>query len=889
MQNRKPMMLSGLEPLIIDENSNFINVGERCNVAGSKKFLRLIKEESFEEALAIARNQVDGGAQILDVNMDDGLIDGKEAMVNFLNLIQSEPDIAKIPVMIDSSKWDIIEAGLKCVQGKSVVNSISLKSGKDEFVKQAKLIKKYGAATVVMAFDEDGQADTYQRRIDICKRSYDILVDEVGFAAQDIIFDPNVFPVATGMEEHRTNGIDFFKATEWITNNLPHANVSGGVSNISFSFRGNNTVREAMHSAFLYHAGKAGMKVGIVNPTMLEIYDDIDKELLIKVEDVLLNRTEDATEALIEFAETVKGTKKKEADVAEWRSLDAVARVQYSLVKGITEFIEADVEEIRLTYSESLEVIEGPLMGGMNKVGDLFGEGKMFLPQVVKSARVMKKAVSYLQPFLEQEKDSCSLSAGKIILATVKGDVHDIGKNIVKVVLECNNFEVIDLGVMIPNDKIIEAAIQHKADIIGVSGLITPSLEEMADLAKMLDEKGLDIPLIVGGATTSKAHTAVKIDPNYRNIVAHSNDASKSIQVISDIINPKKKEAYKQKLKSEYKEVRTEYLKRKEAKKFVDISTAKTNSSTLNFDDYTPVEPRYLGASNVMHISLSELKKYIDWTYFFRAWELVGKFPAILTDDKIGEEATKLYNDALELLDVIIDKHLLKARAVFGIYQAKSNGEVVTVKNPNFEAEKQENEFTDFVFPRQQKEKKAGATYSSLSDYIAPENDYLGMFAVTAGIGTNELANFYAEQGDDYKSILVKAIADRLAEAASEYLHKEIRTNYWGYSAEDNLSNNDLIAEKYDGIRPAPGYPACPNHKDKKRIFDLLGVSEKIGIELTESYAMQPVASVSGFYFANPNAKYFGVGLMKNDQINRIAELSGESVNELKKLYSASL
>ena len=889
---RRPLKLAGLEPLVVNEHTNFINIGERCNVAGSRKFLRLIKEESFEEALAIARHQVEGGAQILDVNMDDGMIDGKEAMVNFLNLIASEPDIAKIPIMIDSSKWEIIEAGLKCVQGKSVVNSISLKAGKKEFVHQAKLIKKYGAATVVMAFDEDGQADTYQRRIDICKRSYDILVAEVGFKPEDIIFDPNIFPVATGMEEHRKNGIDFFRATKWIMKNLPHANVSGGVSNISFSFRGNNTVREAMHSSFLYHAAKAGMKFGIVNPAMLEIYDDIDKELLEKVEDVLLDRADDATDVLVDFAETVKGSKKKEVEVAEWRNFEPYDRVQHALIKGFTEFIEEDIELVRQNHNEAIDVIEGPLMNGMNRVGELFGDGKMFLPQVVKSARVMKKAVAYLEPYLEEEKDGTLSSAGKVILATVKGDVHDIGKNIVKVILECNNFEVIDLGVMIPNDKIIEVAIKEKADVIGVSGLITPSLEEMSNLATMMKEKGLDLPLIIGGATTSKAHTAVKIDPNYDNAVAYVVDASRSIQTVAELIHPDRKNKFKKELKKQYSVVRESYEKRREAKKYVDIDKASNYSGKLDFDNFEAVKPRYIGTSNTAHLSLLELRKYIDWTPFFKTWDLHGKYPEILTNNKIGVEASKLFADANEMLDKIIDKYLLKVRAVFGLFPASSDGETVKIEAQS--SKLKGDQIYSFVFPRQQKEKKEGLKYNSLADFIAPlkdgkTQDYLGIFAVTAGIGVKELSDSYLSKGDDYRSIMVKALADRFAEAGAELLHHQVRTNYWGYNKNENLTKQDVIDEKYVGIRPAPGYPACPYHKDKETIFEILDVKNKTGMSLTETYAIDPAASVSGFYFANPKAKYFGVGLIGKDQIEKIAKLSGHSVEEVEKQYSANL
>lgn len=864
MTQKKHLKLSGLEPLVVDDYTNFINIGERCNVAGSKKFLRLIKEGSYGEAIDIARHQVDGGAQILDVNMDDGMIDGKKAMVTFLNLIASEPDISKIPIMIDSSKWEIIEAGLKCVQGKSVVNSISLKSGEKEFIRQANLIKKYGAATVVMAFDEEGQADTYRRRIDICKRSYDILVGKVNFNPQDIIFDPNIFPVATGMEEHRKNGIDFFRATKWIMENLPHVNVSGGVSNISFSFRGNNTLREAMHSSFLYHASKSGMKLGIVNPAMLEIYENIDKELLLKVENVLFDRKENATDELVEYAETIKNTKKKNVELAQWRKLDIYKRVEYSLIKGITEYIEQDIELVRKESKAAIDVIEVTLMDGMNKVGELFGAGKMFLPQVVKSARVMKKAVSYLEPFIKEEKKGDATSSGKIVLATVKGDVHDIGKNIVKVILECNNYEVIDLGVMIPNAKIIEAAIKEKADIIGVSGLITPSLEEMESLASMMKDTGLNIPLVIGGATTSKVHTAVKIDVNYDGAVAYVVDASKSIQTVSALIHTEKKYDYIKKLKQENKELRTRYETRKNIKKYVSIETAMQKSVKINFEDYTTATPKYIGASNTIHFQLSELRKYIDWTPFFKTWGLHGKYPNILTDKTLGKEASKLFADANVLLDKIIDKHLLKARGVIGIFPAKSTGNKVSIYQDN-------KELLSFVFPRQQREKDEGLKYYSLSDFIKssqekPE-DYLGMFAVTAGIGAKELSDSYINKGDDYHAIMTKALADRLAEAAAEYLHLQVRIDYWGYDKNENLSVEELLAERYIGIRPAPGYPACPYHKDKELIFKALRVEDKIGVSLTESYAMNPAASVSGFYFANPNAKYFGVGEIQEDQI----------------------
>jgi 5-methyltetrahydrofolate--homocysteine methyltransferase len=885
----KPLKLSGLEPLVVDSYTNFINIGERCNVAGSKKFLRLIKEDKFDEALDVAREQVEGGAQILDVNMDDGMIDGKESMVKFLNLIASEPDISRIPIMIDSSKWEIIEAGLKCVQGKCVVNSISLKAGEEEFIEQANLIKKYGAAVVVMAFDEQGQADTLQRRIDICKRSYDILVDVVKFKPEDIIFDPNIFPVATGMDEHRRNGIDFFLATKWIRENLPHANISGGVSNVSFSFRGNNTVREAMHSAFLYHASKAGMKLGIVNPSLLEVYEDIPSDLLEKVENVLLDKHENATEELIEYAENVKGSKVKETKIAEWRNFDVYDRIQHSLVKGITEFIEKDVEEIRPTFKEALEVIEGPLMDGMNKVGELFGDGKMFLPQVVKSARVMKKAVAYLEPFLEAEKDVNAQAAGKVVLATVKGDVHDIGKNIVKVILECNNYEVVDLGVMIPNEKIIEAALTEKADVIGVSGLITPSLEEMSNLAKMMEEKSLKLPLLIGGATTSKAHTAVKIDKHYSNAVAYVIDASRSIQTVSNLLHPTNSEGYVAQLKSEYVKVRESYEQRKVAKKFTPYKTALENRAILEFDTDKIIEPKYLGASNTVHFSLAKLREFIDWTPFFKTWDLHGRYPAILKDEKVGSQALELYEEANHLLDKLTEKSLLKAKGVFGLYPAYSDGETVYVMD-----EKGEISLSSFTFPRQQKAKSEGQIYRSLSDYISPKQDgkivdFIGMFAVTAGIGAKDLADSYQENGDDYHSIMVKAIADRLAEAAAECLHHQVRTKYWAYNPDENLTKKDLIDEKYVGIRPAPGYPACPNHADKVEIFRLLNVGEKTGMKLTESYAIDPAAAVSGFYFAHPDAKYFGVGLVGEDQVEQISKLSNSPKKDVERNLSASL
>ncbi len=881
------LKLSGLEPLTITPETNFVNVGERTNVTGSRKFLRLIKEENYEEALDIARNQVEGGAQIIDVNMDEGMLDGVYAMTKFLNLMAAEPDIARVPVMIDSSKWEIIEAGLKVIQGKGVVNSISLKEGEEKFIEYAKKIKRYGAAVIVMAFDENGQADTYERRIEICKRSYDVLVDKVGFPAQDIIFDPNIFPVATGMEEHKLNALDFFRATKWIRENLPYAHISGGVSNVSFSFRGNDKVREAMHSAFLYHAIKNGMTMGIVNPEMLEIYDEIDPVLLEYVEDVLLNRREDATERLLDLAESFKGVHTHPSGGIkgglEWRNGSVQERLTHSLVKGIDEFIEIDVEEARQAASKPIEVIEINLMAGMNVVGDLFGSGKMFLPQVVKSARVMKKAVAYLLPFIEAEKDGTSQSAGKILMATVKGDVHDIGKNIVSVVLACNNYEIIDLGVMVPPEKIIAAAIEHKVDIIGLSGLITPSLDEMVYLAKELDKLNVQIPIMIGGATTSRAHTAVKIAPQYQSTVVHVNDASRAVTVAGNLLNADHKEKYTQDIRAEYDALREGYLSRSRDKNFLTIEQARANKLQLDWSKYTPAKPNFIGTKTI-DVAIADLVDYIDWTPFFNSWELYGKYPAILTDEVVGEQATSLFADAQKMLTQLINENWLTAKGILGIFPAN------TINDDDIEISQSTNNqqpTTKFLTLRQQSQKTAGAPNIALADFIAPKDsgvqDYMGCFCVTTGFGVEEKAKAFEQNLDDYNSILVKALGDRLAEAFAEYLHEKVRKEIWGYASDENLSNQELIAENYKGIRPAPGYPACPDHLEKPTIWKLLNVEQEIGVTLTESMAMWPASSVSGYYLANPESKYFGLGKIKNDQIEDYAKRRNITIEQAQK------
>lgn len=1034
MSEVRYLKLAGLEPLIITPETNFVNVGERTNVTGSRKFLRLIKDGNYEEALDIARAQVEGGAQIIDVNMDEGMLDGVYAMTKFLNLIAAEPDIARVPVMIDSSKWEIIEAGLKVIQGKGVVNSISLKEGEDTFIRQAKLIKRYGAAVIVMAFDEQGQADTYERRIEICKRSYDILVEKVGFPAEDIIFDPNIFPVATGMDEHKLNALDFFKATQWIRENLPYASVSGGVSNVSFSFRGNDKVREAMHSAFLFHAIQHGMNMGIVNPEMLEIYDEIDKNLLEHVEDVLLNRREDATERLLELAESYKGINSNPSGGIkgglEWRNSSVQDRLTHALVKGIDEFIEIDVEEARISATKAIEVIEINLMKGMNVVGDLFGSGKMFLPQVVKSARVMKKAVAYLLPFIEAEKDStASSSAGKVLMATVKGDVHDIGKNIVSVVLACNNFEIIDLGVMVPPEKIIETAIREKVDIIGLSGLITPSLDEMVYLAKEMNRLQIKIPMMIGGATTSRAHTAVKIAPEYRETVVHVNDASRAVTVATNLLQPETKATYAKTVREEYDQLREGYLNRSREKNFLSITEARKNKLQLDWKNYKPKKPNFIGTQTV-EVELSELVDFIDWTPFFQSWELYGKYPAILTDEVVGEQASQLFQDAQKMLDQIVNEKWFTAKGVLGIFPANSiNDDDIEIQAPpapeggapimpdkqawetaspiiydqlKLKAKEMRNKPTEaermlwnvlsnkgmdglkfrrqhiigeyivdfvclekrlvievdgsihnvpeqmehdkirtewleskgfkvvrflnhdvlndlfntiesirkelsttngappsgaggarFLTLRQQSQKTAGAPNLALADFIAPKEsgiqDYIGCFCVTTGFGVDEKASEFEKQLDDYNSILVKALGDRLAEAFAEYLHLKVRKEIWGYASDENLTNDELIKENYTGIRPAPGYPACPDHLEKPTIWKLLNVEEKIGVKLTESMAMWPAASVSGYYFAHPQSKYFGLGKIKNDQVEDYAKRRNISIEMASKWLSPNI
>ncbi len=870
------LKLSGLEPLVIYHGSNFINVGERTNVTGSRMFLRLIKENRYDEALEVARQQVEGGAQIIDVNMDEGMLDGAEAMTKFLNLIASEPDIARVPVMIDSSKWEILEAGLKCVQGKCVVNSISMKGGEEEFIRQARLVKRYGAAVIVMAFDEEGQADNYQRRIEICERAYRLLVDVVKFPPSDIIFDPNIFPVATGIEEHRLNALDYFNATKWIKQNLPGAKISGGVSNVSFSFRGNDVVREAMHSAFLYHGIKHGMDMGIVNPAQLSIYDEIPKDLLKLVEDVLLNRTDDATEKLLEFAETVKG-KGKEAvrENQEWRNGTVEERLSHALIKGIIEFIDEDTEEARQNYARPLHVIEGPLMAGMSIVGDLFGQGKMFLPQVVKSARVMKKAVALLTPYMEEEKrlsGDKSKNAGKILMATVKGDVHDIGKNIVGVVLACNNFEIIDLGVMVPAEKILAAALEHDVDVIGLSGLITPSLDEMVHVAREMQRLNFKIPLLIGGATTSRIHTAVKIDTEYMGSVVHVLDASKSVPVSSALLSKEQKEAAHLSHKNEYEQMREAHRNRKETKSYVDLAQARANKQPINWLDTKITKPSFLGTKTFTDFPLEKLVEYIDWTPFFQTWELRGKYPEIFNDEYVGHEAKKLHNDALQMIDKVITEKSLQASAIVGFYPANSVG-VDDVELYTDESRKEV--LKTFHFLRQQNQKSAGIPNNCLADYVAPKEtgiaDYMGAFAVTTGKSIEKLVKQFEDDHDDYNSILIKAVADRFAEAFAEYMHQYVRKELWGYVADESLDNVALIREKYQGIRPAPGYPACPDHTEKGLLWDLMDIENQTGIQLTESFAMYPAAAVSGFYFSHPDSKYFGLGKINKDQVEDYA------------------
>src|SRR5690554_4779182 len=884
------LTLSGLEPLIVTPETNFVNVGERTNVAGSKMFLRLINENKFDEALSVAREQVENGAQIIDINMDDGLIDGKKAMVKFLKLIAAEPDIARVPIMIDSSKWEIIEAGLQNVQGKSVVNSISLKEGEQQFIEQATKILNYGAAVIVMAFDEVGQADSYERRVEICEKSYRILVDKVGFPPQDIIFDPNIFPVATGMEEHRKNALDFFRATRWIRENLPGAHVSGGVSNVSFSFRGNNAVREAMHSAFLYHAINEGMDMGIVNPSLLGVYDDIDKELLEKVEDVLLNRRDDATERLLEFAENFTGEKKERVVDLAWRDQPVEERLAHALVKGITEYIDEDTEECRHNYKRPIEVIEGPLMDGMNIVGDLFGSGKMFLPQVVKSARVMKKAVAYLLPFIEADKQEDDKPNGKIVMATVKGDVHDIGKNIVGVVLGCNNYEVIDLGVMVPAEKIIQTAIEHNADAIGLSGLITPSLDEMVTVVKEMERADIDIPLLIGGATTSRVHTAVKIEQFYaKNQTVHILDASRSVTAVESLLG-NKRDDFVANIKEEYKKLREHHENTSARKTYIPLAEARANKFPIDWNQSDIKVPNQLGVYSFEDYSLEEILEYTDWTPFFQTWELAGRYPAILEDEIVGESASKLFEEAQVLLKKIIDEKWLTAKGVYGLFPANS------INDDDIEIYKDESR-TEVLYvqrsKRSQLKKSKKAHNIALADFIAPKEsgikDYIGGFVVTAGIGIDEHIKRFRDDHDDYNAIMLQALADRLAESFAELLHARVRREFWGYSPDEDLDNEALIREKYKGIRPAPGYPACPDHTEKPGLFKILDATKHTTVELTEHMAMYPTAAVAGWYFGHPEAKYFGVGKVAKDQIESLAERKGMSVEEMERWLGSNL
>jgi 5-methyltetrahydrofolate--homocysteine methyltransferase len=911
----KMLRLSGLEPLTLTPELGFVNVGERTNVTGSAKFLKLIKEEKYEEALTVAHDQVNGGANVIDVNMDEGMLDGVYAMTTFLNLMASEPDIARIPVMIDSSKWDILEAGLKCIQGKGIVNSISLKGGEAEFIYQATKIRQYGCAAIVMAFDEQGQADNTDRRVQIAQRSYDILTKVVKFPAEDIIFDLNIFPVATGIEEHRINAISFFEATKWVRENLPHVHVSGGVSNVSFSFRGNNKVREAIHSAFLYHGRQYGMDMGIVNPTMLEVYDSIDKELLLRIEDVLFDRHDDAAEQLLEIAETLKGVNNTQAIMLnEWRNGTVENRMTHALVKGIIDFIDEDTEEARLKYISPLKVIEGPLMDGMNVVGDLFGSGKMFLPQVVKSARVMKKAVAYLLPYLEEEKlrtGNTAQNNGKILMATVKGDVHDIGKNIVGVVLACNNFEIIDLGVMVPLDRILDEAVKQNVDIIGLSGLITPSLDEMVYVAKEMESRGLHIPLMIGGATTSRIHTAVKIDPHYSGPVVYVLDASKSVPVASNLLSTDLKDDFITNVKQEYISAREEYASRQSIKSYLSYEDALNNKLALDWSNYKPVKPSFLGTKTLTKYSLREISEYIDWTPFFQTWDLHGKYPAILQDAVVGEQATQLLHDAQQMLNSIIIEKWFDAHGVIGFWPSATDGRDLqyiydveiaddghttscsdTLHDHKRYIEKRDNVVGTLHHLRQQTKRGAGLPNISLADFVAPKDsgcsDYFGSFVVSI-FGAETKAKIFETANDDYNAIMVKALADRLAEAFAELLHEKVRKEYWGYGLSENLDKESLISEKYQGIRPAPGYPACPDHTLKNLIFSLLDAEKAIGVILTENLAMYPAASVSGMYYAHPESKYFALGSISKDQIEKYSQQKNVDIDVAERWLAPNL
>jgi 5-methyltetrahydrofolate--homocysteine methyltransferase len=891
---RPYLRLSGLEPLVVRPETNFINVGERTNVTGSKKFARLIREGLFEEALSVARQQVESGAQVLDVNMDDALLDGEKAMTTFLNLLASEPDISRIPVMIDSSKFSVIEAGLKCLQGKCIVNSISLKEGEAKFIEQAIICQSYGASVVVMAFDENGQADTLEKRVSFCHRAYKILVDKVGFDPQDIIFDPNIFAIATGIEEHNNYAVDFIEACRQIKQLMPLAKISGGVSNVSFSFRGNDAVREAMHSVFLLHAIKAGLDMGIVNAGMIQIYDEIEPQLRELCEDAILNRREDATERLIAFAETVKAKGKVIEKDEAWRNGTVEERLSHALVNGITDYIDADTEEARLKYPRPLDVIEGPLMDGMNIVGDLFGSGKMFLPQVVKSARVMKKSVAVLTPFIEAEKAKFVAenggqvkSAGKILLATVKGDVHDIGKNIVGVVLGCNGYDIIDLGVMVPAEKILQTAREQEVDIIGLSGLITPSLDEMVHIARELKRQQFNIPLLIGGATTSRTHTAVKIAPEYENGVVHVLDASRSVTVTGNLLNKALNKNFLAEVKGEYEKLNEAFRNKRPVKQYLSIADARQNKVKIDWEKFNPVKPAFIGTKTFSNYDLGEIVKYIDWQPFFISWELHGKFPQILEDAVVGKEATRLFQDAQEMLKRIVAEKWLTARAVIGIFPANSNGE------DTIHATTEDGAIVPLEFLRQQIKKAPGQPNISLADFIAPasagKQDYIGGFAVTAGEGIEKWLDQFKKEHDDYSSIMLKALADRMAEAFTELMHERVRKEFWGYASEEHLSNDQLIKEEYLGIRPAPGYPACPEHTEKYKLFDMLGATEATGITLTESLAMYPASSVSGWYFANPESKYFGLGKIEKDQLEDYAKRKGWTVEEAEKWLRPNL
>jgi len=888
------LRLSGLEPLNITPEFGFAVVGERTNITGSPKFSKLILAGDFDGALAVARQQVQGGANLLDVNMDEGMIDSEAAMTRFLNLIGSEPEIARIPIVIDSSKWSVIEAGLKCVQGKAVVNSISLKNGEEEFVRQARLIRRYGAAAIVMAFDEQGQADNFQRKIDVCSRAYDVLTKHADFPANDIVFDPNILTIATGLEEHRNYAVDFIEATRWIKKNLPGARVSGGVSNISFSFRGNNAVREAMHAAFLFHAIHAGLDMGIVNAGQLAVYEEIEPELRERVEDVLLNRRDDATERLVDFAENVKAKGKTPVTDEAWRKEPVEERLKHALVKGIVDYIDPDTEEARQNCKRPLDVIEGPLMAGMSVVGDLFGSGKMFLPQVVKSARVMKKAVAYLMPFMEAEKSAGAKAQGRIVMATVKGDVHDIGKNIVAVVLQCNNYDVVDLGVMVPAAKILETARQKQADAIGLSGLITPSLDEMVHVAQEMEREGFRLPLLIGGATTSRAHTAVKIAPHYGASTVHVLDASRAVGVVNSLLNEELKSAFNKKTREEYERLRQEHSAKTRERKLLTLEEARANRTRIDWSDYVPPKPEFIGvrvcAPEKNTIALSDLVPFIDWSPFFHAWELRGRYPAIFDDPKIGKQARELFDDAQGLLNQIVAKNLLIARGVHALWPATAVGDDVHV----YADEERSEKTATFYFLRQQMQKRTGQFNHCLADYIAPRDgghrplqDYLGGFAVSIH-GADELAEEFKRQHDDYSAIMTKALADRLAEAFAEYLHKQTRIA-WGFGREEKLSYADLIREKYRGIRPAAGYPACSDHAEKRTLFDLLEAEKNAGMKLTETFAMHPGASVSGLYFSHPDAKYFGVGQIAHDQVVDYANRRGETVAAVEKRLAPNL